>query len=496
MKPLTPGQAFLLAYLPARSIACAMRRAWLENAPPTDDPALQHAVGFMSMGLRVEATADEDAARHAALAAEVGIAISPTGEALHAHLSQPTLAAAWRAGESARAVAIAAMLAAHVVYFRDSAPNVPRLRTEAVARARELQEAAAKLAEDLRAIDLPPAQARADIAARMIATVEDLSVASYVELSPLSTDLCGFLEATGRALDATPIAPVTLHLGDLFLRREEGWSDLETRLFCPARPLLQPVLERALGLLRADALRALSGKKNETAAALSFDELARRRRALHEAVRARTMAAEDAWDRLAPKTWLDWDKRLFVCEKIPPDAVTEEPTLSVAWTSWVLRRTPTSIDYVTSLAADPEHIDLVERHAMEACRRMSQWGFRTPSRFVWLAEEAVRFHPYEGARPFRERADEMLGFELVKRPIDDVQPHHGRGPTEAEIVAKMDLLRSNEWKARGAATGPNPFESIVEIWRLGYALVAVVDVGVVLAASAPSFAALLEPLVA
>lgn len=273
----------------------------------------------------------------------------------------------------------------------------------------------------------------------------------------------------------------------------EGWDALAPAVFRPARPRLQLVLERALGLLREDSRRVISGEKSASAMALSITERYARRAKLAEQVRARAMAAEDAWERLAPRAWLGDDRRWLVAEKRAPDAKHDGPALSAAWASWELRREPSSLDYVTTLCADPENVALAEEHAIEACRRMSAWGVRSPERFVWLAEESARFHSYRGARPFRERADETLGLSFADRP--DVLPRHVKLPTEAELAAKRDLVRANAWEKRAGVLGPNPFAPILEIWRRGYALSAVLDDMIVLVASAAKLEDLLDPLV-
>jgi hypothetical protein len=263
-----------------------------------------------------------------------------------------------------------------------------------------------------------------------------------------------------------------------------------------------------MGLPRADSKRVVAGVDPQAPHPTPTGDISAilEARARHQhvltKVRERTMAAEDAWLRFTPKEWSRDERRWFVCEKVPRGAQVAEPTLSEKWASWFLRREPSSIDYITTLCTDdPANVVEAEELARLACRRMSGAGWDVPERVIWLAENNVRLFDYVGARPFRAYADRMLG--LAFHVMEEV---HGRHWTAADewrrqmsLFAKRDLVRANAWpnaKAAGAVPTamPSPFEPILDIWRLGYALLAVHDVGIVLAAYAPELHELLAPL--
>lgn len=485
---LGPGPAFLLAYLPAHRIA---HEAKLAHLQALTDPALQRERTFGGAALKIAGrTIDAIDARAADLARAAGV---PLGDAIASELTTPAAKAAWKAGLSARAVTIAAELAVHVAYLRASAPENAALRSEAAEHARALRDGAARLAEELAETRRPLAIRHKDDAARMVAMTGD----GFADLAGLAQDLGTFFGAMGYHLDdaARRLFDVVDTIG-VALRVVRGWDELEPRILAPARPELQPILERALGFLRDESRRIVAGpeeRSNVRRLPQPPSAILARAKAvakLADDVRARAMAPEDAYERLAPKSWLGDARRWFVAERVPPGTTIDGPMLSVAWTSWAVRREPTSIDVLTSICADPKNAALAEDHALEACRRMAVWGWRTPPRVIWMAEPSPPFFAYRDARPFRARADELLRkvFDtklapcVADRSILD----------EAKLVAKLDLLRANEWPSDA---GRNPFEPIVEVWRLGYALAAVLDVGVVLVAPAPALQALVDPLV-
>jgi hypothetical protein len=473
----------LLAYLPAHRIAYRAKLAHLETMTA---PELQHARLFGGGALKIgESTVAAIDERHAKLMRAAGLANDAD---IPSELTTAAAKAAWKAGETARAVTIAAELAAHVAYFRASAPANTALRGQADEHARVLRASVAQLANDLEATGRPLAIRHKDDAARMVSLTGD----THAELLWLASDLATFFGAMGHHLDdaARRVFDVIDARG-IVLRRPKGWDELEPRVFAAAAPELQPILERAFALVRGDALRVMSARSERTSAR-STDLEARAK--VVGAVRARAMAPEDGYERLAPRSWIGDERRWFVTEKVAPGTKLDEPMLSVAWTSWIVRREPSSLDVLTTICADPKNAVLAEDYAFEACRHMAIWGWRTPPRVIWLAEERPRFHPYEGARPFRARADEMLRKVFQTEQPPEAKAHHARAnPFEEHMLAaKLDLIRATEWRADA---GPNPFEPIVEIWRLGYALSAVLDVGIVLLANAPRLDDLLDPLV-
>jgi hypothetical protein len=272
--------------------------------------------------------------------------------------------------------------------------------------------------------------------------------------------------------------------GEWLLRREEGWDAVARSVFCPARPGLPRVFEQVYGLSREQARLAVAGETSNVRWLRPgwqvYERIRERARRLEE-LRARAQTPALAWERLAPEGWRGDARRWFVGDKVPRGALLDEPTLSVAWTGWVLRREPPSLHYLMTLCADPANVVLAEDLAREACRRIGARGSGDPPPVIWLAEEDARLFDYQEADPFRARADAMLGLDFGDHP-------EGEWRTQMLLLAKRDLVRANAWPKEG---GPNPFEPIVGIWRLGYALSAVLEVGVVLAASAPKLEELL-----
>lgn len=196
---LTPGTAFLLAYLPWRRTAHTARVALLDRNASTIDPALRHALDFSRQALKVEdSMVAETDKRHAGLAAKAG---SPP------QLTTPVLRAAWKAGELARDVSIAASLAAHLAYLRTAAAENADLRAQAADNARKLVDGAAKLKTQLEAMGLPLVASHANNVAKMISLTRNLeptTTGGYKQLNELVRDVDNFIEAHARQLDAPP----------------------------------------------------------------------------------------------------------------------------------------------------------------------------------------------------------------------------------------------------------------------------------------------------
>ena len=196
---LTPGTAFLLAYLPWRRTAHTARIALLDRNAATVDPALRHAIDFSRQALKVEdSLVAETDKRHAGLAAKAG---TPP------KLTTPVLQAAWKAGESARDVSIAAALAAHIAYLRTAAADNADLRAQAADNARKLVDAAAALKTQLAATGLPLVASHANNVPKMIGLTRNLeptTTGGYKQLNELARDVDNFIEAHARQLDAAP----------------------------------------------------------------------------------------------------------------------------------------------------------------------------------------------------------------------------------------------------------------------------------------------------
>src|SRR5687768_14634301 len=117
---LSPGSAYLLAYLPARRVAFVARTELLDRNAATIDGALKKALEFSRAALKVEESiVAETDRRFTELATTAGVAIPPLPgsrelpkwvEALTGHvrpqLTTPLLEKAWAAGETARLVSL------------------------------------------------------------------------------------------------------------------------------------------------------------------------------------------------------------------------------------------------------------------------------------------------------------------------------------------------------------------------------------------------------
>jgi hypothetical protein len=218
--PLSPGLAFMLAWLPGRRVAHTARTALVERLGASVGAELAHAVDFSRRALKIEDSmvADDDR-RHQILVDELGAELPRPASGLGAWLNAlaaavrptlttPVLDAAWKAGESARLATIAVELAAHVAYLRCAAPDDAGLRALAADRARDLTQAAAALEAHLAATGLPEAMRHAGDAAsrvRQVASLEPTTSEGYGELNQLGRDLRDLFEAFELQLD--PLAP-------------------------------------------------------------------------------------------------------------------------------------------------------------------------------------------------------------------------------------------------------------------------------------------------
>jgi len=209
---LSAGGAFLLAYLPSRQLALRARRELTESITATIDPALRHAIEFSTKAFQIEESIVAkwtvqlaDVAAHAnlpssAITGDLAAAVRP-------HLATPVLEAAWAAGETARTIAIAASMIAHLAYLRCAAPGNAELRGLAEARANELKTAVAALAPRLQQTGLPLVIHTAADVAKLVARTEDLTpttAAGYRQLNELSSKLVDYFGSTARELDVPP----------------------------------------------------------------------------------------------------------------------------------------------------------------------------------------------------------------------------------------------------------------------------------------------------
>ena len=75
---LSPGAAFLLAYLPSRQVAMLVRKELTARTGATTDPGLKHAVEFTQRALPIEAPlVDKANAQLTTLASRAAIILPP-----------------------------------------------------------------------------------------------------------------------------------------------------------------------------------------------------------------------------------------------------------------------------------------------------------------------------------------------------------------------------------------------------------------------------------
>ncbi|MBV8760675.1 MAG: hypothetical protein JO257_25505 [Deltaproteobacteria bacterium] len=188
---MSPGTAYLAAYLPWRRIAHRERVALVERNAATVDPQLKHAIDFLRKGLVIEEK----------LAAEADKKL--------AGLGAPDGSPAAKAGEHARDAAVAAAVAADVAYLRCAAPNNPDLANQAHARAQQMKDAAARLTQVLAQTN---AQNFSTAIADLIAARRDLEpteTAGYRQLNELAAKVADWGEAMAQHLDKAPAATST-----------------------------------------------------------------------------------------------------------------------------------------------------------------------------------------------------------------------------------------------------------------------------------------------
>ena len=185
---MSPGTAYLAAYLPWRHIAHRERLALVERNAATVDPQLKHAIEFLRKGLQIEEKLVADA------------------DAKAAALGTPDGSAAARAGELARDASVAVAVAAHLAYLRCAAPNNPDLANQAQERADQLKDTAARLRDALVATGIAGVQKHAGSVAEIVRLNRDLvptTTAGYRQLNDLVRDVTNFCEAIAKHLDAT-----------------------------------------------------------------------------------------------------------------------------------------------------------------------------------------------------------------------------------------------------------------------------------------------------
>ncbi len=155
---LSPGAAFLLAYLPGRHVAQLVRTELANRTAGTLVPELKQAVERLRDELRTD-VAQVDAAngKLADLASDGAMILPPPPSRLAEIeawlrtialtvlplLLTPALDAAWLAGDAARTLAVAVSVGVAAAPLRAVAPGNPELRFVAEARARDVHSALA-----------------------------------------------------------------------------------------------------------------------------------------------------------------------------------------------------------------------------------------------------------------------------------------------------------------------------------------------------------------
>ena len=154
--------------------------------------------------------------------------------------------------------------------------------------------------------------------------------------------------------------------------------------------------------------------------------------------------------------------------------------------------TPQHINSLVSYASNIKVIRRVELLAKNVFIRMSCWGVKPPNRIMWVDEKhSLRFAGWT-PRPWKL-------IETLKDLKAEVEPTG----SELEDALKSDIAWANHfyWARREGLRVPNnssylkptgdqmsvywddvpdPFEPLMEIWRLGYALIGIKDSYIVL----------------
>ncbi|MGZ3456358.1 MAG: hypothetical protein ACXVEF_42535 [Polyangiales bacterium] len=222
---LSPGSAFLIAYLPAHRIAYTGQRGTLESAAKTvaalqpraeaaraqlDDRAayLEH-VDTRLRELAAKAGVTLPALPPPSAAPGMAIWLRSLPEFVRPRLTTELLQAAWAAGETARAVAIDVMLAQYTAYLRCSAPNDFDLRTRSEQLAKLLASAAANLQRALAATKIPVVGNYSNELRTLVQSTGDLApstTAGYEKLSVLSERVLQCIECHAEQLDVESLS--------------------------------------------------------------------------------------------------------------------------------------------------------------------------------------------------------------------------------------------------------------------------------------------------
>ncbi|MCP3164096.1 hypothetical protein [Myxococcus qinghaiensis] len=155
-----------------------------------------------------------------------------------------------------------------------------------------------------------------------------------------------------------------------------------------------------------------------------------------------------------------------------------------------------TVDECLALAGDPIGIAQAEVHAAEVARRLAPWGAPIPMRIAWRVIDPSRIGPAKDpARSLIQRtlfADAVASAEYNRAFTQSRTAFKSRFNVRAE--ARVDFALDAAWRAVGGRLAlpdglvpgplPNPFEPLLAIWTLGYALYAIRRQGLTLLAPA------------
>lgn len=198
-------------------------------------------------------------------------------------------------------------------------------------------------------------------------------------------------------------------------------------------------------------------------------------------------SAEAAWSdslRLGLFSGRDPDRRWFW--------PSEEPTKSDPAAPGRRLSSPDDVGSVASLAADARGVEKAEGLAESLCRALMPWGgaeFRGVFwRFVGRREwgEARRHASPCLPREGRRSTPLCAAWDFLWRgmPKDVEREAHasvdrelvGRREDGVAVWAMSSVLQQRAWRGRGFAM-PCPFDAIVAVWALGYAIDGIDDGG-------------------
>jgi hypothetical protein len=181
--------------------------------------------------------------------------------------------------------------------------------------------------------------------------------------------------------------------------------------------------------------------------------------------------AREAWDSLAargviPSDWQNQKGRVF--KEAEGQLFPHPPT----------------VDACLALASDPSGIEAAESLAAEVRARLAPWGAPLPARIAWRVIDPTRLAPTKEPPLERVRAAlfaDRLALAEYNRAFNRARPAFKGGHYPSRGSALFHFAADAAWRVV-RHTQPNPFEPLLSLWRLGYALYAIRQQGLVLLA--------------